>query len=122
MVGKEQSLPEQDRPLYAFCIRDGKLERKSFRRYGVTPSRRGDIYRFVDATLKTKSEDQLDRALNGYVYTFDPDPKHALEIFKDRAESDMVRARTMLQSACSDMDEAMAAADRLEQDGLAQDR
>lgn len=114
MSGKEQTLPLQDRPLHAFCIKNGKLEHKTFERYGITPSRHGNIYRFVDAALKTKTENQLDKALNGYVYTFDPDPRHALEIFRGRAESDMTKARAALQSACSDMDEAMKALENLE--------
>lgn len=114
MAGKEQSLPLQGRPLHAFCIRNGKLEHKMFERYGVTPSRHGNIYRFVNAVLKTKSDGQLDKALNGYVYTFDPDPRHALEVFRDRAESNMMKARTDLQSACADMDEAMKALEDLE--------
>lgn len=74
-------------------------EHRSFDRYGVTPSRQGNIYRFIDGPLKTKSDGQLDKALNGYVYTFDPDPRHAEAVFLERAESDVVRARTALESA-----------------------
>lgn len=110
MIKKEEQLPLQARPLYAFRIRNGKLERKSFDRYGITQYGRKDIYRFVDATLKTKSTERLDKALNGYVYTFDPDPRHALELFRRRAESDMAKARADLRSAHASLDQAMSAA------------
>ena len=44
-------------------------------------------------------ESQLDRALNGYVYTFNPDRMHAMELFKNKAESDMVAAHKQYRAA-----------------------
>lgn len=117
MIGKEAKFPLQQCPLHAFCIKGGVLKHKEITRYIVSPGRNAPIYKFMDGgSMKSKDSAQLDRALNGYVYTFDPDPKRALELFKSRAESDMIRARTMLQTACSDMDKAVTAMAALGQD------
>lgn len=114
-MGRKQQMPVQERPLYAFFIKNGTLEHKIIIQYNIVPTRHGNNYKFIDGSMKTKSEAQLDRALNGYVYTFDSDSQHAIEIFRARAESDIIRAQALLQSARTDMDDIMMAVSRLKQ-------
>lgn len=92
---------QKDKPLYAFHI-DNTMDLvcDAINHYMITETSHGKRYRFgYNNVIKTKMESQLDRALNGYVYTFNPDRMHAMELFKNKAESDMVVAHKQYRAA-----------------------
>lgn len=92
---------QKDRPLYAFHI-DNTMELVCdvIDHYMTIETSHGKRYRFgYNNAIKTKSEQQLDRALNGYVYTFNPDRLRVVELFKKKAESDMAMAHKQYRAA-----------------------
>lgn len=97
----EKEETKKNKPLYAFHI-DNTMELvcDAIDHYMVTETPHGKRYRFqYNNVTKTKTERQLDRALNGYVYTFDPDRLRIMELLKKKAESDMVMAYKQYRAA-----------------------
>ena len=70
-------------PIYGFKITDdGSLEMKTYADYDRVAWRR-TTYRFKNGyNIVTKTEEQMDRYISGYLYTFDPDPERAMNIIK----------------------------------------
>ena len=89
--------PPQEKPLYGFHIVDGRLVRTIHTNY-LESTRNGYFkkkeYRFHKGVAigYTKNE-RLDRYVNGYLYTFDPDEDRALSIIRDTVREKIEKTR-----------------------------
>lgn len=116
---KRDQFPVQSQPLYRFMIKNGRLCRKASDRYVKTENAFRAEYRIYAAPgIKTKTGAQLGKVLNGQLWTLDPDPRKAVQAFRERASSDRARAKAMLQAADDARNEIFSAEQYLNSEGI----
>lgn len=91
----------QTKSLYGFHILNGQLIQSVYPNYvesmtkSYFPKKR---YRFQKGMgVAAINEDRLDRYLNGYLYTFDPDEKRALSIMRSTVREKLAAARQNIE-------------------------
>lgn len=119
---RRPDFPEQPEPLYDFNIQNGRLVRICCTHYQKYAARRGIGYKICShACIKTKEPHQMDRVLNNHVWTFDPDPVHALNLFREKAGADLVAAQTAMAKAEDDLREIDAIMKNLDPQDLSEE-
>lgn len=99
MTERMMEMEKQDRPLYGFHIGDSGLVRNEYHEYETYASADSYLFRSHTGRNVLKTKDQLDRYLNGYLYTFDPDPAHAVAAMKDTLEERISEAEVAVMKA-----------------------
>lgn len=92
--------PVQDKPLYGFHVVDGRLVKDTHIMY-LEIVRQGYIrktnYKFAkNMGISNIGAERLDKYLNGYLYTFDPDKDRALHIMRSTVRKKIGKAREEL--------------------------
>ena len=98
-IFKKQDFPEDQQPIYDFFLdEDGKICMNMHTRYArtYTPEyvRTKFTYRIhTDTRIITKTSAQMDRYLNGHLFTLDPDMKRAKAIITEYYRERLALAR-----------------------------
>lgn len=78
-----------NKPIYGFWLDDdNKLCTAKYDNYEVCYRGVKKFYHFLkpNKVYAMKAHEKLDRYLSGYVYSFNPDPAHALDIIRKELE------------------------------------
>lgn len=109
---RKMDYPLQEKALNCFSVEGGKLVHRSYDRYDVRKNGIGNKMTYVIPTDKGKvfkTPDQLNKLLNGYYWSFDPDPGKAMGAMWERLESDSHDLWLKLEKTREAMQELKAA-------------
>lgn len=101
----KNEFPIHNEHIYAFTLdsENGGLTMQEYDRYVAIPRRTYkaktvyDYRIWADNHVVTKSYQQMDTVLHKYLFTFDPDPNRAMELFRTTYGRKLVDARATVE-------------------------